>query len=123
MKTLHRLALLFLPLGVTLLAGCHSGHFAQVQSTQAVLTSNNYKVLETGLRGSDTGFRVFGIGASPQYAVAMQKLRILAELEDRPRALINVTEDYNTYNLGIVSGGTIIITADLIEYTAPTTGH
>jgi hypothetical protein len=109
--------------GLLLLSGCHSGAFAQIQQTNVVLTSNNYRVLETGLRGSDSGFRVFGIGASANYSKAMQKIRILAELEDRPRALINVTEDLNEWNYGIVSGSTIVITADLIEFTGPPTGR
>ena len=119
-RTVRALALLTCLLST----GCLSdGHFAQMQSTQAVLTSNNYRVLETGLRGSDTGFQVFGIGPSATYAKALQKIRILAELEDRPRALVNVTEDTTSYNFGIVSGQTIVITCDLIEFTGPPNGN
>ena len=109
--------------GLLLTSGCHSGAFAQIQQTQVMLTSNNYRVLETGLRGSDSGIRVLGIGTSPNYSKAMQKIRILAELEDRPRALVNVTEDYNTWNYGLVMGGTLVITADLIEFTGPPNGR
>jgi len=105
------------------LAGCNSGGFSRVNQTQVVLTSNNYRVVETGLKGSDTGFRVLGIGFSPQYSKAMQKLRILAELDDRPRALINIATDNNTWNYGIVMGGDIVITADVIEFTGPPGGH
>ncbi|RMG19073.1 MAG: hypothetical protein D6731_00395 [Planctomycetota bacterium] len=105
------------------LTGCHTGYFAQVQQTNVTLTSNNYRVLETGLRGSDSGYRVFGIGTSANYSKAMQKIRVLAELEDRPRALINVTVDENSWNYGIVSGTTIVITADLIEFTGPPNGR
>ena len=86
-----------------LLGGCHSGEFAKRNTTQVVLTGNNYRVLQTGVKGSDTGLRVFGIGSSARYAVALGKIRILAELDDRPRALINITEDHQGYYLGIVS--------------------
>ena len=31
--------------------------------------------------------------------------------------LVNVTEDYNWYNIGLVAGETIVLTADVVEFT------
>ncbi len=121
-STICRLGILLC--GLVLLGGCSSeSNFAQLNSTQAVLTSNNYTVVQTGLRGTDNGFRVFGIGSYAQYGTALEKIRVLAELDNRPRALINITEDYNYYNIGIVAGGTRIVTADVIEFTGPPNGN
>ncbi|MEZ6187396.1 MAG: DUF6567 family protein [Planctomycetota bacterium] len=106
------------------LSACTSdGAFRGNNVTNVTLTSNNYRVIQTGVRGSDSGFKVFGIGINAQYAKALEKVRILAELDDRPRALINVSEDVSSYNVGIVSGDSVIITADVIEFTGPPTGR
>jgi hypothetical protein len=113
-----------LALGLLLLSGCGSlGDFNGQHSSQAVMTSNNYQVVETGVRGADAGFKVFGIGGHAQYATALDKIRILAEMDKRPRALINVTKDYNWFNLGIVSGDSVVVTADVIEFTGPPNGN
>lgn len=119
---MKRLSLLFVVVACLVSAGCHSGGFSKTNQTQVILTSNNYRILQTGVKASDTGFRAFGIGPHAQYARAMGKLRILAELDDRPRGLINITEDYGWFNVGIVMGETITLTADVIEYTGPTSG-
>lgn len=106
-----------------LLGGCGTDRFLRHNMTNVTLTSNNYRVIQTGVRGSDAGVKVFGIGVNAQYAKAMEKVRILSELDDRPRALINVTEDVTSYNVGIVSGDSVVITADVIEFTGPPSGR
>ncbi|MCA8924999.1 MAG: hypothetical protein KDD82_24530 [Planctomycetes bacterium] len=105
------------------LAGCTSDGAFRNNITNVTLTSNNYRVIQTGVRGSDVGFKVFGIGPNAQFSKALEKVRILAELDDRPRALVNVTEDVSSYNVGIVSGDSVVITADVIEFTGPPNGR
>lgn len=119
---MNRLLALLLVVGSCALVGCHSGGMTKQNTTQVVLTSNNYRVLQTGLKASSSGMRFLGIGPNAHYYKAMGKLRILAELDDRPRALINVTEDYGWFHFGIVAGETITLTADVVEFTGPPTG-
>lgn len=116
---MRRLILAFALAGV---AGCHSGEFVKHNSTDTLLQSNNYRVVQTSVKGSDTGFRVFGLGSHAQYSKCMEKIRVVAELEGRSRALVNVTEDENSFNIGIVSGETLTISADVVEFTGPPTG-
>jgi hypothetical protein len=105
------------------LLGCGSnGEFVVGNATQTLLQGNNYRVVMTGVRGEDSGFRVFGIGTDPQYSTCMEKIRVLAELEGRSRALANVSEDRFWFNIGIVSRSSIKITADVIEFTGPPNG-
>lgn len=110
-------------LATTVISGCgHTGQFNAVNSTDVTLTSNNYRVIESGLSATDVGFKVFGIGDHASYAKAMSKLRILAELDGRPRALINITEDVDWWNLGLVSGDAIGLSCDVVEFTGPPNG-
>ena len=76
----------------------------------------------TNVKGDDVGFKVFGIGNSAQFSTALEKIRVQAQLDDRSRALINVTIDDNWWTVGIVGGETLTITADVIEFTGPPTG-
>ncbi len=119
---MKRIAILLSSLALFVATGCHSGTYNAANSTQAVLTSNNYKVVMTNVKGEDAGFKVFGIGNSAQFATAMEKIRVQAQLDDRSRALINVTQDDNWWTIGIVAGQSLTITADVIEYTGPPTG-
>ena len=110
-------------LAITIVGGCgHTGAFNAVNSTSVDLTSNNYRVIETNLSASDTGFKVFGVGDHASHGKAMAKLRVLAELDGRPRALINLTEDADWWNLGIVSGDTLLLSCDVVEFTGPPNG-
>ena len=68
------------------------------------------------------GLRVFGVGTRAKFSAALAQIREQAQIKDRPRAIINMTEDNDWYNVGIVAGETITITADVIEYIGPPTG-
>ena len=100
---------------VGLVAGCgNNGSFMKTNETRANLTSNNYRVIMVGVAGSDDGLRVFGLGTRAKWSAAMAQIREQAQIKDRSRALINVTEDDDWYNVGIVAGETLTITADVI---------
>lgn len=109
-------------LALAALAGCHSGEFIKVNGTETLLQANNYRVVMVGVKGQDSGFKVFGLGGSAQYSTCLEKIRVLAELEGRSRALVNVTEDTNWWNIGLASGETLTVTADVVEFTGPPTG-
>lgn len=111
-----------LALALMALAGCHGGDFTKQNATEVMLQANNYRVVMSGIRGEDSGFRVFGLGGWGQYSRAMDKIRVQAQLDDRSRALINVTEDTNWWTIGIVGGDTLTLTADVVEFTGPPTG-
>lgn len=120
---MRRIAILISSLTLLLATGCSSvALFPTGTATQSVLTSNNYKVVQTNVTGSDSGFQVFGIGNNAKMSVCMEKIRVQAQLEDRSRALVNVTIDDSFWNIGIVSADSLVVTADIIEYTGPPTG-
>ncbi len=103
-----------------LLGGCgNAGSFMRTNETKTVLTSNNYRVIMTSVAGSDDGFRVFGIGPRAKYSAALAQIREQAQIKDRSRALINITEDDDWYNVLIVAGETLTVTADVIEFIGP----
>ena len=108
------------------LAGCANyGEFGLGMHTQAsaVMAGNNYRVVQTAVQASDSGFKVFGLGGDPKYSTVFDKIRAQAQLDGRPRALVNVTEDDEFFTLGfIVSSRTITITCDVIEFTGPPGG-
>ncbi len=106
-----------------LLGGCgNAGNFMKTNETKAVLTSNNYRVIMTNVVGQDDGLRVFGFGPKAKYSAALAQIREQAQIKDRSRALINITEDDDWYNIFIVAGETLTITADVIEYIGPPGG-
>lgn len=111
-----------LAVGLLAMTGCHSGDFVRANVTETVLQGNNYRVVMSGVQGVDSGFKVFGLGGSALYAVCLEKIRVQAQLDDRSRALVNVTQDLNFWNIGIAWGETLTITADIIEFTGPPTG-
>jgi hypothetical protein len=117
-----RQLLLAVCLSLGFVAGCHSGDFSRTNVTETVLQGNNYRVVMSGVQGVDSGFKVFGLGGSALYAVCLEKIRVQAQLDDRSRALVNVTQDLNFWNIGIAWGETLTITADIIEFTGPPTG-
>lgn len=111
-------------LAALLLSACNNiGTLNGIVQTNTTLTSNNYRVVMTGVKGGDAGFRVFGIGGSAQISTAMEKIRAQAQLEERPRALINVTVDDSYWTVGIVGGSSLTVTADVIEFTGPPNGN
>ena len=120
---MRRIAVLISSVALLLATGCSSdGFFPAGTTTQAVLTSNNFRVVMTNVKGGDAGFKVFGIGNNAHMYVCLEKIRVQAQLEDRSRALVNVTVDDSWWTLGIVSGDSLTVTADVIEYTGPPIG-
>ena len=118
--TRRLLACLF---AAALLGGCgNDGNFVKTTETTSVLTGNNYRVIMTNVVGSDDGLRVFGLGPRAKYSAALAQIREQAQIKDRSRALINITEDHDWYNILIVAGDTLTITADVIEYIGPPNG-
>lgn len=108
---------------VGLFGGCgNSGGFTKTNETKTVLTSNNYRIIMVGVAGSDDGFRVFGLGPRAKFSAALAQIREQAQLKDRSRALINITEDDDWYNALIVAGETLTVTADVIEFIGPPGG-
>jgi hypothetical protein len=106
-----------------LLTGCgNAGSFTKLNDTRTNLTSNNYRVIMTNVIGQDDGIRVFGIGTKAKWSAALAQIREQAQIKDRSRALINVTEDDDWYNVLIVAGETLTITADVIEFIGPPGG-
>jgi hypothetical protein len=106
-----------------LLQGCgNNGDFMRTNETKTVLTSNNYRVIMTGVAGSDDGLRIFGIGTKAKYSAALAQIREQAQIKDRSRALINVTVDDDWYNVLIVAGETLTVTADVVEFIGPPGG-
>jgi hypothetical protein len=116
------LALLVL-VGSLLLNACHTGMITSGINTNTTLTSNNYRVVMTGVKGEDAGFRVFGFGQSAAHHKAMDKIRVQAQMDERPRALVNITVDDSHWNIGIVAASYLTITADVIEFTGPPNGN
>ncbi len=120
---MHRALTLFAFVLLVGLSGCYSSpYFPTGTTTQAVLNGNNYRVVQTSLQASDTGFRVFGFGSDPNMHVVMDRIRAQAQLDGRPRALVNVTLDDSGFNIGIVSSHSITLSADVVEFIAPAGG-
>ena len=102
------------------LASCSTlGIMPHLSITQTELGSKNFKVLKTGVKGSDAGFALL-LGlipiSSPTYADAMKNLRSHIEMEGKSVALANITEDKSSFNLLLFVIPRIIITADIIEF-------
>jgi hypothetical protein len=107
----------------SLATGCgNTGGFTKTNETRTNLTSNNYRIIMVGVAGEDDGFRVFGLGTRAKFSAALAQIREQAQIKDRSRALINITEDDDWYNVGIVAGETLTVTADVIEFTGPPGG-
>jgi hypothetical protein len=108
---------------VAILTGCSSegmmkgGH----TDTQVSLAGKNYKVVQAGVMGHSSGFRLLGIISivSPNYASAKASLykSVNEPLTGRAVALVNQTEDKSSLYLILFSIPRVTITADLIEFT------
>ncbi|MGA1191515.1 MAG: DUF6567 family protein [Bdellovibrionota bacterium] len=120
---------LVLPVAV-IMAGCSSslgGKMPQSTATSVLLKEKNYKTIKMGAKGTSIGFRLLGILpiTSPNYAEAKADLYEnlgTADLEGRPIALANQTEDTSSLYLILFSIPKIVVTADVVEFidTNPT---
>jgi len=89
--------------------------------TSVYLAGKNYKVIQAGVVGHSSGFRLLGIipFSSPNYAGAKASLykAVKEPMTGRAVALANETEDRSTLYLVLFSIPRITITADVIEFT------
>lgn len=120
---------LLLP-ALIIMIGCSSsmgGKMPQSTATSVLLKEKNYKTIKMGAKGTSIGFRLLGILpiTSPNYAEAKADLYEnlgTADLEGRPIALANQTEDTSSLYLILFSIPKIVVTADVVEFidTNPT---
>lgn len=95
-----------------------SSEFPHAHLTEIQLKDTSFKVVESNLRASDSGVRIFGIGANPSVVNVMEKIREKGGLQGTSRAFANVAQDHRTtYYLGIVTVETIEVSADVIEFS------
>lgn len=87
-------------------------------STEVQLTGNNFRVVQSNVRGEAKGLHLLGIIPiwTPSLNEAMEQLRESAALEGRPRALTNVIVDSTDLFLILFSIPTMTVTADVIEF-------
>ncbi|MGA2786571.1 MAG: DUF6567 family protein [Verrucomicrobiota bacterium] len=96
--------------------------------TSVTLAGKNYKVVQAGVIGHSSGFRLLGLIpiVSPNYANAKASLykSIKEPITGRAVALANETEDRSLLYLILFSIPRVTITADVIEFTdAPMGEH
>jgi len=114
---------------VSLLSGCSStGDFKGGETSTAVtLKENNYKLIKGAAIGKSYGFKLLGIIplGSPTYASAKEDLykSVGESLTGRSVALANQTEDRSGLYLILFSIPKLTLTADVVEFTGPTTGN
>lgn len=108
---------------MALLTGCANvgeikgGH----TDTSVSLAGKNYKVVQAGVMGHSSGFKLLGLISivSPNYANAKASLykSIKEPMTGRAVALANETEDRSSLYLILFSIPRVTITADVIEFT------
>jgi Family of unknown function (DUF6567) len=114
---------------VSLLSGCSStGDFKGGDTSTAVtLKENNYKLVKGAAVGKSYGFKLLGIipFCSPTYATAKENLYKSAgeSLTGKSVALANQTEDHSGLYLILFSIPKLTLTADIVEFTGPSTGN
>ena len=114
---------------IAALSGCASiGNFkGQATNTQVNLSSNNYKVVKTEIKGQSSGFFLLGLipFKSPTHHEAKANLyqNISKSLEGRSVAFANQTEDISSMYFILFSIPKITVTADLIEFTGASNGQ
>jgi hypothetical protein len=129
MKTKQIIFLTFTIVLVSLLSGCSStGDFKGGDTSTAVtLKENNYKLIKGAAVGTSSGFKLLGIIplSSPTYASAKADLYKSAgvSLTGKSIALANQTEDRSGLYLILFSLPKLTLTADIVEFTGPSTGN
>lgn len=117
MKTITYLVAIFSI--CVLMIGCVSvGKLPYESATSTALNKANFRVIKSGARGTDMGFRLLCILPliAPSYADAMQDLRSEANMVGKAATLMNVTQDESQIILLLFSLQKITITADIIEF-------
>lgn len=114
--------IVFCAVGLSL--GCvATTHSQGSELTTAALSTDNFRVVTSGVLGTSKGVRVLGMGSSATYAEAMAELRKKANLTAGSRALVNITEDIDRQFLPVLfQNSKVTLTADVVEFStgAPT---
>ena len=121
---MRRFALSLTVLAVVLsFTACSSTGFSCATQTVANLSEKNFRVIETNVQGTSSGFSIFGfLGPaalpifSPTYAGAMASLHRAAQIEGKSAVPVNMTVDISYFNLLIFSIPSITVCADIVEY-------
>jgi hypothetical protein len=114
---------------VSLFSGCSSvGEIKGGDTSTAVtLKENNYKLIKGAAVGTSCGFKLLGIipFSRPTYASAKEDLYKSAgeSLVGKSVALANQTEDRSGLYLILFSIPKLTLTADIVEFTGPSTGN
>ena len=86
--------------------------------TDTYLGGKNYRVIQQGISGESKGFNLLGIPiVTPTYTEALNIIRSRTDLTKNSRALANVTQDEMSLNFIIVSYPSIVVSADVVEFT------
>ena len=99
------------------LAGCMT--VGGIPKSDTCLTEKNYRVVETNVRGEDTGFRLLGLISfeEPSHSDAMRNIHEQVNMQGKSMALANVTNDLSVGYFILFSIPRLTISADLIEFT------
>ncbi len=120
---MRRMLLAIAVLSLAIGSGCVS-YVPSYTTPPAVLEigvlENDFKVAATHLKGSAECMYLFGaipMGDPQIVSKALAQIRDQAQMEGRPVALVNYTEDNISTNFFVFKTEKVVITADLIEYT------
>lgn len=102
-------------------AGCSAfSHFPSRHVTEVELGSNNYRIAQTGVTGSDWGWALFGLiplGAPSMNSAMTELLAKVPAYQGSSMALVNVTEARHGSFWILFSIYSIELRADVVEFT------
>ena len=101
--------------------GTSTGMVPQSGGTQVNLSQKNYRVLEAGAVGEDDGWSLLCVIpiTSAEYAVAKANLYDGVAIEGKATGLANFTEDRSSLFFLLACENRLILSADIVEFTAP----
>lgn len=103
-------------------SGCASyagTHPVPVGYTEIVLKENDFKTVQTHLKGSADCAYIFNIplGDTNVLSKALGQIRDSAAMEGKPAMLVNFTKDETIFSILFYKKHKVTLTADMIEYT------
>ena len=115
-KQMKKLKLLIALVVIALFSSC-SSIYSGMMSGSAVLSENNFKVIETAT-GTSTAQSIFGFSDNKKEALVAEAKQDL--LRSNPlkegQALANVTVDFNVRTFLIIFTQKVTVTADIVEF-------
>jgi len=110
--------LVFLTFVLSACASGPAGDLRYSNQTRTDLTKNNYRVIDSNVRGESKGFNFLGFIpiVSPSYADAMGAIHDKIDMEGKAAALANVAKDYSSVYLILFSIPKLTVTADVVEF-------